>query len=189
MKTTREQIKKTKEKIKRLNEHNEERDTVIVHLTIKDESSVLSDFTAEGREIISNEMASFIDNVVKPIKPKQNIHLKIKCNKVNSEKEAVYKNAIKNYYINEFAEIDKKLKTNLIMSMIMLIAGLVGFGLLYILSAINTPFLILELLEVASWVFLWEMVDLLCLQRRFIKYKQLKKLKIIFAKVTFVNND
>ena len=178
-------IKEIREKIQKMERANDDKDTVIVHLNISDSEVVLSDYNAEGKEIISSDMATFIDNVTKPIKPKQKVHLKINCKNHSEQNENKFRNAIRNYYINEFAEIDRKLKSNLLMSLIMLCAGLLGFTLHWLLGMINTPFIISTFVEVASWVFIWEFVDLLCLQRYFIRYKLIKKINIIYAKISF----
>ena len=182
-------IKDIRESIKKMESANDDKDTVIVHLNIKDKDLLYSQYNAEGKEIISGEVATFIDNITKPIKPKQNIHLKVNYTHKDNHDEQKFRNAVRNYYINEFAELDRKLKNNLIMSCIMCFAGVFGFALLWLLSIINTPFIIYTLVEVASWVFIWELVDLICLQRYFIRYKLNKKLNIINAKITFVKMD
>ena len=182
-------IKEIREKINKMDSANDDKDTVTVHLNVSDSDIILSDYNAEGKEIISSDMATFIDNVTKPIKPRQKIHLKINCNNYSEKNEGKFRNAIKNYYVNEFAELDRKLRNNSIMSIIMLCAGVVGFTILWLLSLINTPFIVYTLVEVASWVFIWELVDLLCLQRYFIKYKLYKKANIIYAKISFNKNE
>jgi len=182
-------IKEIREKINKMDSANDDKDTVTVHLNVSDSDIILSDYNAEGKEIISSDMATFIDNVTKPIKPHQKIHLKINCNNYSEKNEGKFRNAIKNYYVNEFAELDRKLRNNMVMSIIMLCAGVVGFSLLWLLSLINTPFIVYTLVEVASWVFIWELVDLLCLQRYFIKYKLYKKANIIYAKISFNKNE
>ena len=100
------ETKSIREKVKKLERANDEKDTVIVHLNIADSDMILSDYNAEGKEIISSDMATFIDNVTKPIKPRQKIHLKINCKNHSEQNENKFRNAIRNYYINEFAEID-----------------------------------------------------------------------------------
>lgn len=182
-------VKEIRDKIKKMESANDEKDTVIVHLNVSDSDVILSDYNAEGKEIISSDMATFIDNVTKPIKPRQKIHLKINCKNHKEDNENKFRNAIRNYYINEFAELDRKLKNNLVMSVIMFCAGVVGFALLWLLSIWETPFLIYTLVEVASWVFIWELVDLLCLQRYFIRYKLNKKVNIIYAKISFNKSE
>ena len=185
----RKAIKEIREKIKKKESANEDKDTVTVHLNVSDSDVILSDYNAEGKEIISGDMATFIDNVTKPIKPKQKIHLKINCNNHSEKNESIFRTAIRNYYVNEFADLDRKLRNNTIMSIIMLCAGLIGFTILWLLSMVNTPFILYTLVEVASWVFIWELVDLLCLQRYFIKYKLYKKANIIYAKISFNKNE
>jgi hypothetical protein len=70
-------IKEIRAKIRKMESSNDDKDTVIVHLNVSDSDVILSDYNAEGKEIISSDMATFIDNVTKPIKPRQKMHLKI----------------------------------------------------------------------------------------------------------------
>lgn len=157
----------------------------IVKINITDADSLLSVYNDDGQEIISSETATFINNVTKPIPARQDIHLQISCDEYTKEKEQVYKNAITNYYLNEFAHNDFILKKNLILSCILFVVATICFTILYLMSVFNAPEILYLLFDVVSWVFMWEAVDQFFLQRHFLKTKQYKELQIIFAKITF----
>lgn len=178
-------IKLIREKINNHSLKKDEDGNVIVKINITDRENFLSSYNENGKEIISADTAGFIDNITKPIHYKQNIHLEISCDDYSQKDEGCFKNAITNYYINEFAHNDLKLKNNLRISIILAIISLCCFSLLYFFSVWNIPNLLYLLFEVFSWVFAWEMVDQFFLQRHFIKVKQYKYLQLIFAKISF----
>ena len=115
----------------------------------------------------------------------QEIHLQISCEQYTADKEKKYKSAITNYYINEFAHRDMKLRQNTIISCILLLGAIISFMLFYFLGTVGTPRIILDLLEIFAWVLAWEAVDQFFLQRYLIKFDQMKALQIIYAKITF----
>lgn len=159
--------------------------SAIVRINITNAESLMSVYNDAGKEIISTDTAEFINNVTKPIPVKQNIHLKISCDEYTKDKEECYKTAISNYYVNEFAHIDAKLRSNLSHSVALLIIGIIAFTCLYFLGKINVPDIIYLLFEVFSWVFVWEAVDNLWIRRHELRTKRNKLLQIIFAKITF----
>lgn len=178
-------IKEVREKIANDEFDYDEEGRAIVKINITDAESLLSVYNDDGMEIISEETANFINNITKPIPYRKDIQLQISCDEYTQDKEKVYKNAITNYYINEFAHRDYMLKARLQVSIVLFILSLACFTLLYFMGKWNVPDILYLLFEVVSWVFAWETVDQLILQRYFIKAEQYKELQIIFAKITF----
>jgi hypothetical protein len=158
---------------------------VIVKINITDADSLLSVYNDDGMQIISEDTAEFINNITKPIPHRENIQLKISCDNYTKDKEEMYKESITNYYVNEFAHRDVKLKHNLINSIWLLSMGVIMFTLLFFMGEWNVPDVLYVLCEVVCWVFVWEAVDLLWIRRHEIKLIQYKELQIIFAKITF----
>jgi len=178
-------MKIVRQRIKDKEFDEDEEGRAIVTINITDADTLLSTYNDDGKEIISEETATFINNVTKPIPPRQDIHLMIACDSYTSSKEEVYKNAIINYYQHEFAHRENKLRNNSIISMMLLFLGIVFFTALYFVGRWNDEHVFYLLLEVVSWVFAWEAVDQLVLQRNMIRFMQKKELQIIFAKITF----
>ena len=183
---TNKRIKVVRNRIKNDEFETDDLGRPVVRINITDADSLLSVYNDDGMQIISEDTAEFINNITKPIPPKQDIHLKISCENYTKDKEEIYKSAITNYYINEFAHRDVKIKHNLINSIWLLIIGVVLFTLLYVMGKWwNVPDVIYLLVEVACWVFVWEAVDNLWIRRHEIKLIQYKELQIIFAEITF----
>lgn len=178
-------IKEVRERIKQDDFDYDSEGRAVVKINITDADSLLSVYNDDGMEIISEETARFIDNLTKPISPKKDIQLQISCDEYTADKEKVYKSAITNYYVNEFAHKDEMLMDRLRVSGVLALVSLICFALLFFMYQFNVPDIACVLVEVVSWVFAWETVDQFFLQRYFIKKKQYKELQIIYAKITF----
>lgn len=186
---TNKRIKMVRDRIKNDEFDTDESGRAIVKINITDADNLLSVYNDDGLQIISEDTAEFINNITKPIPHKQDIHLKISCVEYTKDKEQQYKDAITNYYVNEFAHRDVKLKRNMINSIWLLCIGIVLFTVLYFMGKYNAPDILYLLCEVVSWVFVWEAVDVLWIRRHEIKLIQYKELQIIFAKISFTKLD
>ncbi|MGN0961680.1 MAG: hypothetical protein ACI4PF_05760 [Christensenellales bacterium] len=178
-------IKEVRERIAKDDFDYDEEGRAIVKINITDAECLLSPYNDDGMEIISEETANFINNLTKPIPSWKDIQLQISCEDYTQDKEQVYRNAITNYYVNEFADRDQMLKARLKISTILFLVSIISFALLYFMYQWNVPDILCSLVEVISWVFAWETVDLFVLQRYLIKAEQHKELQIIFATITF----
>lgn len=181
----REEKKEIRKRIKKDVFDEDENGKAVIKINITDSHSVLSDYNDDGEKIISSETAEFIDSLVKSVPKKKDIVLDIRSENYTKDKEDVYRKAIENYYVNKFADKDNKLKHNAFVTLIMLVLGVIGFTLLYILTRIDAHWLVLDIVEVASWVFLWEMVDVFFLQNGYLKVAQKRYLKVIFSEKKF----
>jgi len=183
MSSYRDKVKKLREDIEKDVFEEDDKGRSVININVAETDCILSKFNDDGMEIISPDMADFVNNLVKSVPIKKDVVLKIKCKDYSENKEKRYKKAIKNYYINEFADKDAKLKNNAIISLILFLVGVVGFAGLYLLKTFDAYWLIQDIVEVASWVFLWETVDVFFLNRGILKWKQKRDLKIIYAEI------
>ena len=66
----------------------------------------------------------------------------------------------------------------------MLLTGIVIMIAYFILQFFfDTPFL--EVMDIATWVFVWEAVDLFFIERKILKIQQLRDTKLFNAKVSY----
>lgn len=157
----------------------------IVEINVYDAEALMSNFDSEGKEVLSKESAEFIDNAIKGLPRKKDIHLYVACEDYNKKKEQEYRNAIVNYYVNEFADKDIKLRSNWIWSSVLLLISFLGFALLHLLHLDELLYTLSYLLDIGFWVLAWEAVDIMVLQQRELRDEQKKDLKIIFSTITF----
>ena len=183
MKDYKEKVKTVREKIAKDVFDEDSKGRSVIKVNVADDDSILAKYNDDGREIISEDMAEFVNNLVKSVPHNKDIVLDVKCHNYTKEKEKRYKNAIVNYYMNEFADKDAKIKNNSVISLLLFIIGVVGFIGLYLLRLVDAYWLLQDIVEVTSWVFLWETVDVFFLNRGILKWKQKRYLKIIFADI------
>lgn len=157
----------------------------IVEINVYDAEVLMSNFDSEGKEVLSKESAEFIDNAVKGLPRNKDIHLYVACQDYNKKKEQEYRNAIVNYYVNEFADKDIKLRSNWIWAAVLLVIAFAGFALLHLLHLDEVLYTLSYLLDIGFWVLAWEAVDIIVLQQRELRDEQKKDLKIIFSTITF----
>lgn len=163
----------------------DEEGRAVVNLTVLDDSEFLSPYGEENDVLISGETASFIEHSIKPVHHRKNLTLVLNSNVIDENEQAVFEKGVRNYYENTFLELKKKLKANLLVTILLTIAGFIWFGALIAISIFFEYDLIIEMISIAGWVFLWEAVDLFCLQRPSLKRKQFRAYALMNSKIVF----
>ena len=186
MKDLRKRFKKIRQTVKDDKFELDDEGREIVDITISDSENLLSIYNPDGKKIISTEMASVIDNSTKSTSINKDIHLRFSCNSNSPEKEDIYKQAIKNYYLNEFADKERRLHNNFLITIFVFVMAVLFLALFFILEKVNCPWYLNYFIEIVAWVFAWETVDLIFFQRQLIRYEQRKDLQIIYAHITFL---
>lgn len=157
----------------------------MVEIGIKDKTEVLAPFALDGKETINVEFANLLDNVSKSIPPKENMHLKLKCEKLTDKEKQDFSMAIKNYYFNSLIDNQRKLHNNSLIFWSMIAISLLFLAILFIANHFDAPWIITEVLDIIAWVFVWEAVDLLAFQRSIYQYEMNRDLVLYKMKISF----
>lgn len=157
----------------------------LVEIGIKDKTEVLAPFALDGKETINVEFANLLDNVSKSIPPKENMHLKLKCEKLTDKEKQDFSMAIKNYYFNSLIDNQRKLHNNSLIFWSMIAISLLFLAILFIANHFGAPWIITEVLDIIAWVFVWEAVDLLAFQRSIYQYEMNRDLVLYKMKISF----
>ena len=157
----------------------------LIEIAIKDRSEVLSPYVINGQETINSEFASALDNAVKSIPPKKDIHLNIEGKGLSDQDKNIFALAIKNYYLNSTLESQRKIKNNMILFIIMSIMSLITLTALFLVNYFEVNWLIIEVFDIIVWVFVWEAVDLLAFQRSMIVFDRQRSYKVYRSKISF----
>lgn len=185
MSVLRDRINRVRKKIKSDPWLYDDKGRAIVEINVSDADSFMSVYNADDKEVLSNETAGFIDNAIKGVPSEKDLHLFINCENYTPDKEQKYRNAITNYYINEFADKDELRRSNWLWASIMLLVSFVGFLVLYLVESTGVLSVVEYMLDIFFWVLAWEAVDIIVLQQRVLRREQKKDLKLIFATFTF----
>ena len=153
--------------------------TNIIHININSKTDIISSYSEDNKPTINNEFASFLDNAVKDIPVKSQLTLEISCNKDN---QTNITKGIKNYYLNECIETERKLKHNLFFSLSTFIIGILALALTF---WFNFPKVVNGAIDIFAWVFVWESFDVFFFRRKELKFAQYRQLKYINANIIF----
>ena len=151
----------------------------VVKISVKDSGEIISPFAENEQAVISSNFAHFLENSVKDVSVKQDLTLEItskkKCDDVSIS------SAIRGYYHNEFMETQRKLRRNLFAALSTFAIGiLILFCSIYL--AQSSPIL-LGLLNIFTWVFVWEAVHLVVFERAELHHQQHRQMNFINAKI------
>ena len=168
---------------------NEEKKPASINLTVYDDSSFLSPYSSDNEEIISDEVAGFLENSAKQIKPTSSLKINIKSKTIAENEKPVYLRAIKNYYENESAEIKRSLKFNLIATLILFAISVVVLLVLFLVVAKFNIQVLTEIVTIMAWVFLWEAVDLFFIRRPLLRRELHRCENLKNSEIVFLNFD
>lgn len=179
-----------KEIINRYKDVHKSNDTLDVNIKIKDKSQIVSNYSFDEIDKLNSELSEYISDKSKYALSTEKIKLNFYTNKsLNRNK---LKETIQSHYANEYKDAKKKMRKNSIIGFTMLIYGIIVLTLIIILSIyikdFNNISYVPTILEITSWVFIWESVDCLFLERPSLKEECRKIQKIYIADIRIINN-
>lgn len=157
----------------------------VIRMQVRDDSNFLSMYSPKDEVVIASEVSDFLDHAIKSKRLNKNLHIIISSNVIDENEKVEYQRGIKNYYRLRILDIHRRLRTNLITSISMMIVAVFIFVTYITLDLLNSNYIILQFIDIAAWVFVWEAVDLICLERRRLKYEQLRDCSLYDAKVSY----
>ncbi len=157
----------------------------IINVGVDEDDDFLSPYRDRENVVISEEMAGYLKNATNAIPVTSNLHLKIKCADINENNKDNFSKSIKNYYTNQFYEIERKLKSNLFAVLSTFVLALAFLGFWWLIEMVNTPAILTLIIEIIAWVFMWECVDLFFFERARLRHDKNKILQLLNAKISF----
>jgi len=160
----------------------------VIRLHINDDDYFLSQLSVQGVPCIDDDVAYLLNFYLKnmSVEGDEKLVFKITGDSILEEDHEVYKKAIRNYYREEFLDVQEDLKYNGRKSALFITTGVV---LLFVWSFLKQvaglPNIITELVSTTSCVFVWETVDNLFMKRPELRVKQLQNIKILEADIEF----
>lgn len=174
---------------KELSTRKHERDengNVVINMTVNDDSSFLSPFSENNVSVISTDVADFIENNTHSLPLNEKLSLKIHSDCIDDNEKEVYKNAIKEYYAEKYLANEKELKRNYIIAFLLLLAGIFVMTVSIFLNEHNIE-IWSYVVDIASWVLLWEAVDILLLESKSLTLLRKRYLSYLSMNITYLN--
>lgn len=180
-----ESVKKLKKELKSKEKSFNEIETI--NIKVKSEEELYSGYNYDKNEVLNPALGDFLLEKAEALPVKSKLRLKF-FSDVNIREHELF-SAIKNKFKGEFENYQRKLKKTALFSLVVLILGILFLGL-FILEEMffHTPVLSI-ILEIASWVFIWEAVDSFFLERLSLKEKRLQMARIYDAEMEVVIVD
>lgn len=184
-------IKKLRREIKKLETfepyETDEQGRRVIRLHINDDDYFLSQLSVQGIPCIDDDVAYLLNFYLKnmSIDGDEKLVFKISGNNITEEDKKIYKKAIRNYYREEFLDVQQDLKDNAGRTIWFTILGLSLLGLWFLLDNMGIPKIVTELVSICSCVLIWETVDNLFMGRPDLRVKQLQNIKILEADIEF----
>lgn len=136
---------------------------------------------------LSDSICDYIEEIAYMIPINIDIILEIHCPKIDEELQNKIKRNIKNNYGMEIDDNEYDLATNNRRAFIFTIAGIVLLIISILLE--NIERVLADFLSVVWWVALWNMVEILFIENREIKWKRLNNQQLYDSTVKFVFED
>ncbi len=146
---------------------------VIVDMFVKDDTDFLSTFSQRNSQVISGDVADFLENSIQAVAPKEKLVLHIYSDCIDEQEKHLYTNGLHRYYQDALVGVKREYKRNLILSLTLMLVGMAFIALSLILASMDKA-IWTEAIDIVAWVFCWEAVDILAFKNRELKIKSLR---------------
>lgn len=139
-----------------------------IELKINSSEQIFSSYSYSGDKL-NPEFCDYIFNKAKFVSLGNELSIRIHT-KENLDASEVEK-TLKSHYSEEYKDTKTEIKRVTKISVIMTILGIIALSLFILVSKLWNNFYATTIIEIASWVFIWEAVDYFFLERPKIKAK------------------
>lgn len=151
--------------------NNEHRQSEII-LNVINDDNFLSPYSPTLKPIISNDVAEFIENWANEFHPKSELSLRIISNCIDENEKKLYNDAIRNYFKLKLKELHRTLRMKKLIGITFSIIGILVLAFMYICDRMDIKAIWIECINIFAWVFIWEAVDILFIERKALLLKE-----------------
>ena len=149
---------------------------------------IYSSLTTEKNKILNPEIVENLDNVAKCLGLKDSLAIRIYSPKEHIADAENIKSALNNHYSRQIAKVNWEIGRYMRQAFFTLLAGILFFSMYVLLKTyFNSNWW--EIIDIVSWVFLWETVDLSFIARNTKRLEQVSYKKIINAKISIIPTE
>ena len=139
---------------------------------------------------LNPEIFEFVEKVFRLVKKKANLEIDITYpSEMSEEEKDKIEKLFKSHYAISIVKSDDEIKKHNIVSILLLIFGVLIYGAYGLLEYFKVDFIFRGVIEIASWVFIWEAVDLFFLSNFSSRIERIKNVKIFNAKINRVDKN
>lgn len=155
----------------------------IINIGAENYDDIFSPYCYKGGDTLRAELVDYIEEKAECIPLNTEVEISFRVKNASQEKLNEVTEAFDRNYKTEIKVYESQLRQNNFFSLFILLLGVVFFTI-YILTIDSIPFLAQTILEIGTWVFIWEALDSFFLERRMIKYEILKRYRLLYATKT-----
>ena len=156
-----------------------------INVKIENESKILNEFSYANSDKLNSELDNYIYQKAKNCPINHNININIFTTVSLDEKEV--KTAIQKNYLEDSKHKKIDLRNNLVTMLIMLTLGVIFLSGLLLMHRFADNIYLTTILDIFTWVFFWEVADLLFLRRPELRREYIIYLKLNSSHITIKN--
>ncbi len=180
-----ESVKNLKKELK--SRDNSFNDIETINVKVKHEEEIYSGYNYDRNEVLNPALSDFLVEKAESLHKRSKLRIKIFSDFSLEEHELF--SAIKNKFKGEFESYERKLKQTAIFSLVVLILGILFLGIFVLEEMFFHNVVLSIILEIASWVFIWEAVNSFFLERMTLKEKWRQMARLYDAEIEVVVLD
>lgn len=159
-----------------------------IFLKLNNITDAYSDYSTNEHITIKEDFHEHIMNLADDKSIKNNVEINIHLsNHATLEEKQTLATAIKSYSKYKIQDIANRIRLYCMIAFLLTCAG-VGLSLIYFFANI-TNIVVEFFLEIGTWVFIWELVDILSFQIPSIKFKSYLYKRIVNSKINFIQDS
>ncbi len=145
-----------------------------------------SPFSVRGSRFLNPELEQVFDSVMEEATPNDKIEILIHTENPTEERRQKFENILDSFYLTKLEISNRNFWVSVKQGLFLLLIGFAIFALYTFLGTVAQSQW-LEMLDIASWVFVWEAVDVIFLG--LINHIHIRKKfkQMVNAKITFTN--
>ena len=169
-----------------MNNHNIDVEYNTINIKADTKEQIISKFSYDEYDKLNKELSEFVLDKTKTMPLNKDFKLNFYVNSPIEKNEVQI--TLQNHFREEYMEVKHELKRANIISLIMLILGIISLTALVVAHRFFDYFYFTTILEISSWVFVWEAVDIFFLQRSKIRRQCLLFKKLYSATIEIITN-
>ena len=159
----------------------------VIEMVVKNDDNFLSTFSNSITPVISEEVATFLENRVENIHSKNKINLKICSDCIDNEEQKLYDVAVKEYYQEKYISSKSEIKKYNLISLILVFFGLLVLSTSIFIEYYFNRLLWAEAIDIVAWVLLWEATDIFIFKIASLRRKTKKYLMLYCMNIEYYN--
>lgn len=170
--------------------HYQERDEegrVLVELRVRNDDGFLSPYSSESHNVLSQETADFIEKSLRALPVKERLHFRVRSDVIAEEEAKEYTKAIHDHYADCYEDVRREKKRLACIAWIMVAIGVFALAWMICMEITGVKTAVISaMIDIFAWVFLWEAVDIFCLQLTVLNLRQKRYLFLTDSVVEYL---